>query len=117
MNVNVVTLKNKQKRMVVFNLDHVTACAEGCKCVRESTEMVVRAADGERAYKKSVRRTPPSITFLAEEKRDVAEYILKSPEVARAIELKHLVVLPQPKPEPAPEPKPVPEVAEKPRKK
>ena len=92
-----VALKNKERRMQVYNLPHDIYCqAVGeCSCQEKTvTTIAENPLTGDRMPKPVRKKLAGSLTLLALEKRDgLHEAVLEIPEVKRAVERGRLKVL------------------------
>jgi len=100
-----ITLESRVRRMQVFNLPHEAFCKGACAC-SETTVVVVaeHPRTGDRAPKHVAKRVPPSMTWLARERRaGLPSVLLEVPDVKAAIECGYLRVVEQ-MPDAAPAP-------------
>ena len=92
-----ITLESRVRRMQVFNLPHEVFCKGVCAC--SATTVVVVAEHprtGDRAPKHVAKRVPPSMTWLARERRaGLPSVLLEVPDVKAAIERGYLRVVEQ----------------------
>lgn len=92
-----ITLESRVRRMQVFNLPHEAFCKGACAC-SETTVVVVaeHPRTGDRAPKHVAKRVPPSMTWLARERRaGLPSVLLEVPDVKAAIARGYLRVVEQ----------------------
>jgi hypothetical protein len=66
-----LTIESRSRRMQVFHLQHDVCCRDRCACAEVAVFVAAEnPRTGERARKRTIRRVPGSITFLARERKE-----------------------------------------------